>query len=111
MSQHPVHHATFAITRDFEAPAARLWGAFARQDLKDRWFGAHGDAVVITERTFDFRPGGRETAVGHWKTGMVSTPPSSPANYPSISGTPVSAIPPWPTPSWIAWCTMPIRSI
>jgi len=72
MSQHPVHHATFAITRDFEAPVARLWGAFARQDLKDRWFGAHGDAVVITERTFDFRPGGRETAVGHWKTGTVS---------------------------------------
>lgn len=72
MSQQSVHHATFTITRDFEAPAARVWGAFAREDVKARWFGAHGDAVVITERIFDFRPGGRETAVGHWKTGMVS---------------------------------------
>ena len=67
-----VHHATFTLTRDFDAPAARLWGAFAREDLKSRWFGAHHDAVDIVERSFDFRPGGRERMVGHWKNGRVT---------------------------------------
>ena len=71
MTDAPVHHATFTITRDFDAPAERVWGAFASEDLKARWFGAHADAT-IAERVFDFRPGGRERAVGHWKNGTVT---------------------------------------
>ena len=66
-----VHHATFTLTRDLDAAPERVWGAFAREDLKARWFGAH-DGVAIMERSFDFRPGGRERAVGHWKNGIVT---------------------------------------
>lgn len=72
MSDHQVHHATFVLTRDFEAPAARVWAAFAREDLKSRWFGAQVSDYTVIERTFDFRPGGQERVAGRWNSGMVS---------------------------------------
>ena len=65
------HHATFSITRELAAPPARVYGAFADIELKSRWFGNHPDCT-IAERTFDFRTGGRERAVGHWKGGRIS---------------------------------------
>ncbi len=72
MNDAQVHHSTFTLTRDFQAPAERLWNAFAREDLKARWFGAQIADYTIVERSFDFRPGGRERVVGHWKSGMIS---------------------------------------
>jgi uncharacterized protein YndB with AHSA1/START domain len=66
-----VHHATFTLTRDLDATPARVWGAFAKEDLKARWFGVNVHATIV-ERSFDFRPGGVERAVGHWKSGLVT---------------------------------------
>jgi uncharacterized protein YndB with AHSA1/START domain len=72
MSDTRVHHATFTLTRDLDAPAARVWGAFARQDLKARWLGAQHSDVAVFERSMDFRPGGRERVIGNWKSGLVT---------------------------------------
>ena len=66
-----VHHASFTLTRALDATPERVWGAFANEDLKARWFGVNVHATIV-ERCFDFRPGGSERAVGHWKSGMVT---------------------------------------
>lgn len=71
MPENTVHHATFTLTRDLDAAPERVWGAFANEDLKARWFGVNVNATLV-ERSFDFRPGGAERAVGHWKSGMVT---------------------------------------
>jgi uncharacterized protein YndB with AHSA1/START domain len=65
------HHSHFTLVRDLPSTPARVWGAFARQDLKRRWFGAN-DQLEIVRHDFDFRPGGEERMVGKWKSGMTS---------------------------------------
>jgi uncharacterized protein YndB with AHSA1/START domain len=64
-------HATFVIDRTFDAPVAQVFKAFADKDAKARWFGG-GSKWKSIERTFDFRVGGKETAVGEWDGGAVS---------------------------------------
>jgi uncharacterized protein YndB with AHSA1/START domain len=64
-------HATFVIDRTFDAPVARVFKAFADKDAKARWFGG-GSKWKPIERAFDFRIGGRETAVGEWDGGAVT---------------------------------------
>ncbi len=54
-------HATFTIERTLKASPARVWKAFADQGAKDEWFTGAPD-WVRTERSFDFRVGGRETS-------------------------------------------------
>ena len=54
-------HATFCIERILSASPARVWKAFADQGAKDQWFTGAPD-WVRTERSFDFRVGGRETS-------------------------------------------------
>jgi uncharacterized protein YndB with AHSA1/START domain len=71
MSDTTVHHATFTVVRDLDARPERVWGAFANEELKSRWFGVNVNATIV-ERSFDFRPGGGERAVGHWKGGLVT---------------------------------------
>jgi len=61
MTDRSVTHATFCIERTLSAAPARVFKAFADQSAKDVWFvGPPG--WVRTERSMDFRVGGRETS-------------------------------------------------
>lgn len=64
-------HATFVIDRTFDAPVARVFKAFSDQEAKARWFTGGAKWKPI-ERAFDFRVGGKETAVGEWDGGAVT---------------------------------------
>lgn len=64
-------HATFVIDRTFDAPVARVFKAFSDKDAKARWFGG-GDKWKTIERSFDFRVGGKESAVGQWDGGAIT---------------------------------------
>jgi len=55
MSSRSATHSTFVIERDYEAPPARVFGAWAEQSAKEQWFGPGG-----AEHEMDFREGGRE---------------------------------------------------
>ena len=63
MSERSVTHASFTIEREFAAPPARVFAAFADPVAKARWFAGPPDWWQ-TEATFDFRVGGRETNNG-----------------------------------------------
>ena len=66
-----VVHASFTITRRWNARSARVFAAFADEQQKAKWF-ARGEGLELVSRSFDFRVGGKENASGRWKTGMVS---------------------------------------
>ena len=66
-----VTHASFTITRHWKASPARVFAAFADQQKKDLWFGGGAEWTPVS-RSFDFREGGKETAAGRWKSGVVS---------------------------------------
>ena len=55
MSKRSATHSTFVIERDYDAPAARVFGAWADKTAKDQWFGPSEG-----EHQLDFREGGRE---------------------------------------------------
>jgi uncharacterized protein YndB with AHSA1/START domain len=55
MSSRSATHSTFVIERDYDAPAARVFGAWADKTAKDQWFGPSEG-----EHQLDFREGGRE---------------------------------------------------
>ncbi len=66
-----VTHASFTITRRWNASPARVFAAFADETQKDKWFSGDG-AWTKVERSFDFREGGIETLTGKWKSGVVT---------------------------------------
>jgi uncharacterized protein YndB with AHSA1/START domain len=72
MSERSVTHSTFVIERDYPFPPAMVYAAWATEEGKSRWFGGDEAAWTPLERTFDFRVGGRERAVGRWRSGTVS---------------------------------------
>jgi|HubBroStandDraft_6_1064221.scaffolds.fasta_scaffold11003_2 uncharacterized protein YndB with AHSA1/START domain len=65
-----ITHGSFSIERVYEgATPARVFEAFAKLDVKERWF--HGPAEWDkVPTTMDFRPGGHETRGGGPKGGV-----------------------------------------
>ena len=55
MSNRSATHSTFVIERDYDAPPARVFGAWADKTAKAQWFGPSEG-----EHELDFREGGRE---------------------------------------------------
>jgi uncharacterized protein YndB with AHSA1/START domain len=55
MSNRSATHSTFVIERDYDAPATRVFAAWADKSAKDQWFGPSEG-----EHELDFREGGRE---------------------------------------------------
>jgi uncharacterized protein YndB with AHSA1/START domain len=58
MTSRSALHDTFRIDRHFDAAPTRVFGAFADQQAKAKWFG--GPAETKRDK-FDFREGGSET--------------------------------------------------
>src|SRR5579864_7215314 len=56
MSKRSATHATFVIERDYDAPPARVFAAWADVNAKSQWFGPGGEH----DHELDFREGGRE---------------------------------------------------
>lgn len=71
MNARSAQHATFTIERNFDAPPAKVYAAFATEAGKSRWFSGHGKWELM-EREFDFRVGGRERLKGKWTAGDVT---------------------------------------
>ncbi|MBN9554533.1 MAG: SRPBCC family protein [Alphaproteobacteria bacterium] len=71
MTARSIVHASFTITRIWDAAPARVFEAFARQDAKDKWFAGPGNWTLVS-RSFDFREGGIETMAGRWESGRVT---------------------------------------
>lgn len=59
MTERSVTHATFTITRHYNASPARVFAAWAEKDRKAQWFGSH-EGWTSQGHSVDFRTGGRE---------------------------------------------------
>ena len=64
-------HATFTVEREYPAPVESVWHALNDAEARTKWFGG-GDTFDETERTHDFRVGGRSTEDGQWHGGPTS---------------------------------------
>ena len=58
MATRSTHHATFKLERTYEAPASRVFAAWADVDARQRWAVPDGDAIEFLAS--DFRVGGRD---------------------------------------------------
>jgi hypothetical protein len=65
-------HASFTLTRDYPAPVAHVWRAFAEEERKRQWFGDgetfDGTHMSTSIASFQFEPiadGTRLTQVEH----------------------------------------------
>jgi uncharacterized protein YndB with AHSA1/START domain len=67
----PVVHDTFTLERKLDAPAARVFEAFSKPEVKARWFVGPGKWAE-GERVFDFKVGGHERVSGTHASGMTS---------------------------------------
>lgn len=73
MSEQHAEHGSFVIERLIEAPAARVYAAFATAQGKQRWFS--GPQAKVLAHEFDFRVGGRERLYCRWPQGAHSDRP------------------------------------
>lgn len=64
-------HGTFTIERSYPVAAAKVFAAWRDPALKARWFAGPG-GWEETERTTDFRVGGREVVAGRFPDGNGS---------------------------------------
>lgn len=70
MTRRSLGHAGFTLVREYPAPIAEVWAAFADEDRKRDWFGAGREHVGTWQ--FDFRVGGRDVAESRFHDGPVS---------------------------------------
>ncbi len=68
MTERHTEHATFEIERVYDAPPARVFGAWAEPAKKAKWFGP---AEPGNELALDFRVGGREHFTSAMTDGRV----------------------------------------
>jgi uncharacterized protein YndB with AHSA1/START domain len=64
-------HATFVIERTYDAPVDAVWHALSDNDARLAWFGG-GPEFEESERSHDFRVGGKEIEAGKWRNGPMS---------------------------------------
>jgi uncharacterized protein YndB with AHSA1/START domain len=70
MTKRSTTHATFVIERDFKAPPAKVFDAFANPQSKAKWFGGP-DEWEKSNHKLDFRVGGKESVSGGPPGGTV----------------------------------------
>lgn len=68
-----VQHATFSITRTFDAPVKAVFTAWADPRAKAKWFAGPKDRWTELARRQDFRVGGTEHAKGQFAGSVTST--------------------------------------
>jgi uncharacterized protein YndB with AHSA1/START domain len=61
MSKSEIVHDTFVIERSYPVPPARVFAAFADDELKRRWFIIDKEFAATEAYENDFRVGGKET--------------------------------------------------
>jgi uncharacterized protein YndB with AHSA1/START domain len=64
-------HATFVIERTYPVPLAQVWHALSDTHAREAWFGG-GPEFDVSERSHDFRVGGRAVEDGRWRDGPTS---------------------------------------
>lgn len=72
MTQRSTTHATFVIERNYKAPPAKVFDAFANPESKAKWFGGP-EEWDKSPHAFDFRVGGKESVSGGPPGGTVHT--------------------------------------
>ncbi len=65
-------HDVFTLERTFKAKASKVFEAFQKIDLKGQWFIAPAD-YKISERSLDFRVGGKEVLRGSFPNGTKTS--------------------------------------
>lgn len=72
MTARSLGHAGFTLVRDYPAPVAEVWAAFAEPERKREWFGRGDGREQVGEWTSDFRVGGRDVAESRFHDGPLS---------------------------------------
>lgn len=65
-----VAHGSFTLRREYDAPVAMVFGAWADKAAKARWFAAPDAREDIREQNFEV--GGRDRLSATWPNGRVS---------------------------------------
>jgi uncharacterized protein YndB with AHSA1/START domain len=64
-------HATFVLERSYPVPVEAVWHALSDSAARDQWFGG-GPEFDVSDKSHDFRVGGRAIEEGQWHGGPNS---------------------------------------
>jgi uncharacterized protein YndB with AHSA1/START domain len=64
-------HATFVLERSYPVPVEAVWHALSDSAARDQWFGG-GPEFDVSDKSHDFRVGGRAIEEGQWHGGPKS---------------------------------------